>query len=216
MPAKPGVATHFAKRRQKGLIGVLEWKTMTVSRRFILACCCLLPLVVGLSPVFAQEARLTDMTVTNTRDDLLIYLRVEGAFGEETIQGIRGGVPATFSFLTSLYEVRPFWLDRQIADIVVTHTLHYETLKEEFTVTRSWEAGKPRVTRSLEEAAQWMTSVEGVKVVALKQLEKGRQYQLRAKAELSRIRLPFYLHYVLFFLSLWDFETDWYTVDFIY
>jgi hypothetical protein len=28
--------------------------------------------------------------------------------------------------------------------------------------------------------------------------------------------LPFYLHYVLFFLSFWDFETDWYTVDFIY
>jgi len=39
---------------------------------------------------------------------------------------------------------------------------------------------------------------------------------LRVKAELEKVRLPLYLHYVLFFVSLWDFETDWYTVDFIY
>jgi hypothetical protein len=35
-------------------------------------------------------------------------------------------------------------------------------------------------------------------------------------AQLDKIRLPFYLHYVLFFVSLWDFETDWYAVDFRY
>jgi hypothetical protein len=189
---------------------------MTVSRRILLACFCLLAPLLGPPGGYAQEARLTDFTVTNTRDDLLIYLRVEGAFRPETLEAIRGGVPASFSFLTSLHEVRRFWLDRRIADIVVTHTLRYETLKEEFTVMRSWEPGKPRVTRSLEEAIQWMTSVEGLKVAALHQLEKGRQYQLRAKAELSRLTLPFYLHHVLFFLSMWDFETDWYTVDFIY
>jgi hypothetical protein len=190
---------------------------MTVSRRLILAFCCLLTLTIsGVPPGYAQEARLTDLTVTNTRDDLLIYLRVEGAFREDIRQAILAGVPTSFSFLTSLYAVRRFWFDRQIADITVTHTLRYETLKKEFTVTRSWEPGKPRVTRSLEEACQWMASVEGLKVVALNRLEKGRQYQLRAKAELSRLTLPFYLHYVLFFLSMWDFETDWYTVDFIY
>ena len=40
--------------------------------------------------------------------------------------------------------------------------------------------------------------------------------QIRAKAELSKLTLPFFLHYVFFFVSLWDFETDWYTIDFIY
>ncbi|NQT10914.1 MAG: DUF4390 domain-containing protein, partial [Desulfobacteraceae bacterium] len=41
-------------------------------------------------------------------------------------------------------------------------------------------------------------------------------YQIRAKAELGKLTLPFYLHYILFFVSLWDVETDWYTIDFIY
>jgi hypothetical protein len=53
-------------------------------------------------------------------------------------------------------------------------------------------------------------------IVPLAQLQKGQQYQVRAKAKLSKLTLPFYLHYVLFFVSLWDFETDWYTIDFIY
>ena len=61
-----------------------------------------------------------------------------------------------------------------------------------------------------------MATIDGLKVVSLGKLEKGRQYQLSAKAELNKLTLPFYLHHVLFFVSLWDFETDWYSVDFIY
>ena len=61
-----------------------------------------------------------------------------------------------------------------------------------------------------------MTDIDSLKITELRNLKKGQQYQIRAKAELSKKTLPFYLHYVLFFVSLWDFETDWYTVDFIY
>ena len=50
----------------------------------------------------AQEARLTDVVVTNTRDDLLIYLTVEGAFTPEMEKAIKSGVPATFSFIVNL------------------------------------------------------------------------------------------------------------------
>ncbi|MGA8181415.1 MAG: DUF4390 domain-containing protein, partial [Desulfobacterales bacterium] len=74
----------------------------------------------------------------------------------------------------------------------------------------------PQMTQSFDEAQKLMTEIDSLKIVPLKQLEKGGHYQLRAKAELSKVTLPFYLHYVLFFVSLWDFETDLYTVDFIY
>jgi hypothetical protein len=33
---------------------------------------------------------------------------------------------------------------------------------------------------------------------------------------MSKTTLPWKMHYVLFFVSLWDFETDWYTIDFIF
>ena len=167
-------------------------------------------------PAWAQDAHLTKIIVNNTRDDLVLYLQVEGAFTEEMKDAVLSGVPTTFSFFIQVYKVRDFWFNKKINDETVTHTIKYNNLKKEFTIKRSWETGPPLATRSFEEAQSLMTRIDRLKVVPLSRLEKGHQYQIRAKAELSKVTLPFYLHYVLFFLSLWDFETDWYTVDFIF
>ena len=43
----------------------------------------LIVLLLAQNVAFAQDARLTDIIVTNTRDDLLLYLNVEGAFREK-------------------------------------------------------------------------------------------------------------------------------------
>jgi len=163
----------------------------------------------------AQEAQLVDVIVTNNRDDLLLYASVDGAFREEMKEAILSGVPATFSFVMYLYRVRDFWLDKKIAVHRATHTIKYDNLKKQFTVTRSWER-EPQVTQSFSEAQKLMSEVDSFKITELSRLEKGRQYQIRAKAELSKKTLPLNLHYVLFFMSLWDFETDWYAVDFVY
>lgn len=166
--------------------------------------------------IFAQDARLTNIIVTNTRDHLLLYLTVQDAFPPKIEKTLHSGLPVTFSFIINLYRVRNMWLDKEMANINVTHTMKYNNLKKEYSVTRSWENEKPLVVKSFEEAKKLMTEVDSLTIIELARLEKGKRYQIRAKAELSKLTLPFYLHYVLFFVSLWDFETDWYTIDFIY
>jgi hypothetical protein len=126
------------------------------------------------------------------------------------------GVPAKFSFFLSLHRVRGFWLDKKITSLKIIHELKFDTLKREYTVTRSWEDGKQHGVKTFAEAEKLMTDINSLKVTALNRIEKGRRYQLRAKAQLNKISLPFDLHYVLFFVSLWNFETDWYSIDFIY
>ena len=167
-------------------------------------------------PVFAQEAALSNITVSNTSDDLLLYLNLEGAFNEKVKKAILSGVPATFFFLAKLNRVRNIWVDSSIADIKVTHSIRYDNLKKEFIVKRSWRDNEPEVTKSFSEAQSWMTEVNSLKIIPLSKLEKGQQYQLRTKAEVSKQTLPLYLHYVLFFVSFWDIKTDWYTIDFIF
>jgi len=81
------------------------------------------------------------------------------------------------------------------------------------------EKQQTRGYQIFQQAQKLMTEIDSLEVVLLSKLEKGSRYQTRAKAEVSKLTLPFYLHYVLFFVSLWDFETDWYTmytIDFIY
>jgi len=90
-------------------------------------------------------------------------------------------------------------------------------LKNEFRVTRSEDNNNELVFKEFEKAKKVMAEISSnIEVVALKELQRNSKYQLRVKAELEKVRLPLYLHYVLFFVTLWDFETDWYTVDFTY
>ncbi|MFO7964181.1 MAG: DUF4390 domain-containing protein [Desulfobacterales bacterium] len=167
-------------------------------------------------PSGGQEAGLANIIVTNTRDDLLIYLNVEGAFQEKMNSAVASGVSITFSFFINLYRVRNLWLDKKIEELKLTHTLKYDSLRNEYVITRSWDNGKPVTTDSFEEAKKTMVEIDSVAITPLKKLKKGDQYQIRAKAELSKKTLPFHLHHVFFFISLWDFETDWYTIDFVY
>jgi hypothetical protein len=69
--------------------------------------------------IHAQDATLKNIIVTNTSDDLLIYLTVEGAFREKMEIAISSGVPATFSFFVNLYQTRGFWFDKNISELNV-------------------------------------------------------------------------------------------------
>jgi hypothetical protein len=183
--------------------------------RLILLLLCLIILWTP-AELHAQDAHLTNIIVTNNDTDLLIFLSVEGAFQGKINAAIDSGVATTFYFLLRLYRTRSFWPDKQLADITVSHTIQYNPLKKTYTVMRSWEANKSRTVATREEALHLMAEVDNLPIIPLTRLKKGDQYQIRAKAELSKQTLPFYLHYVLFFVSWWDFETDWYTIDFIY
>jgi hypothetical protein len=181
-------------------------------------CALAISLLVCISPgpSFADEARLSDIIVTNTRDHLLVYFTVKDCFTEEMNKAIMNGISTKFTFIVKLYEIRGAWFDRKVADIRLTHKVEYNTLKNEFNLDLPEQNSKKATTKDIEEANKLMAEVVALKVVRLDKLKRGANYQLRMKAELDKIELPYYLNYVLFFLSLWDFETDWYSVVFRY
>ncbi len=175
-----------------------------------------LAVLMATASAHAQEARLSELRVSNRNNDFVLYLKVEGAFTEEIKEAVLSGVSTSFTFFVILSRVRSYWFDKKIADITITHTLKYNNMKKEFLIRRSWEGDRTVVVKTFSEARRLMTEIDNMSIISLSMLKKGEQYRLMTKAELGRITLPLYLHYVLFFVSLWDFETDWYTIDFIY
>jgi len=162
------------------------------------------------------EATLSDIIVTNTREELLAFFEIRGCFTREMDEAILNGIPTTFTILVKLSRARLFWVDEVLSAGEFEHSIKYDSLRSEFQVRRTEEDGKALVFKDFPTAKKAMAEVKGVKVAPLERLVKGNKYQLQVKAELQKVRLPLNLHYVLFFLSLWDFETDWYTVDFTY
>lgn len=180
------------------------------------ATCWLIILIVGLSGLaLADDAQLDDIIVTNTRDDLLLYLNATKAFNEELTTAIQSGVTVTFTYFIRLNRIQSFWKDQTISNLDITHTIEYNTLKDEYVVTRSWEK-YPHTVKQFEKARKLMTTITSLVITPLSELSKDQQYRIRVKAEQKRRHLPYKMHYVLFFMSLRDFETDWYTIDFIY
>ena len=170
---------------------------------------------VSIGWVRADDAQLDNIIVTNTRDDLLLYLNASNAFNKELTTAIQSGVEITFTYFIRLNRIRSFWKDEAINKLNITHTIAYDTLKDEYRVTRSWEKQNHTV-KSFDAAHKLMVTINSLVISPLADLSKGQQYRIRVKAEQKRRRLPYKMHYVLFFMSLRDFETDWYTIDFIY
>jgi hypothetical protein len=171
------------------------------------------------TPVIVQadsDPVLTNIKLANTRDDLLTYFEIKNAFTEKITRAVQNGIPTTFSFYISLYKTSDTWVDKKIADLEITSSIKYNSLKQEYAVVRPWKNEKPSVTQSFEEAKTWMTNIDNLAVIALNHLVKGEKYQIRIKAKLARVTLPFSLHYVFFFVSFWDVETDWYLINFTY
>ena len=168
------------------------------------------------SKSFCEEAEIKDVIVTNTHKDLLVYFSVNGCFTKKIDEAILNGIPTTFTFLIKLYLPRRFWFDKAISSVIVKHTITYDNLKDEFKVTLHSKEKKESVLKDLFKAKNMMSEVDEVVVAPMSSLEKKNKYYLKIKAELDTIKLPFFLDYVLFFVSLWDFETPWHREFFTY
>ena len=176
----------------------------------------LLLVFLAAAPAQARQARLSDIVVTNTAEHLIVYFSVEDCFTADMIRAIESGIPTTFTFYVRLYEHRDFWWDRLVTEREIRHTVRYDQLKKRYELTLSEGDPKAVNVQDFDEVRRLMSEVVALQVASLGRLQKGGRYQLQMMAELDKIRLPLSLHYVFFFLSLWDFETDWYSVDFLF
>lgn len=170
----------------------------------------------GALPALAAKAYLSDIVITNGEEHLLVYFTVKDCFTEEMNRAIQNGIETTFTFFVKLYEKIEFAWDKKITDLEVKHSIKYDNLKKLYEVRLSENNNEVITVKDFDQAKKLMSEVIGLKVTPLSRLLEGGDYQLKLMAELDKIELPLNLHYVLFFLSLWDFETDWHTIDFKY
>ena len=172
--------------------------------------------IVCQSSAYASEVALYNVVINNTAEYLTADLKLENVFSSKMKEAAFTGLPITFTFIIVLYQVRDFWFDKEIINMKTEHMIRYNILKKEFVIEKSWEIGKTLTTESFDRAQKLVTEISNLEILPRKRLEHGKYYQLAVKAKLSKENLPFRLKFALFFSSLWDFETDWYTLDFNY
>ncbi len=172
-------------------------------------------------PGMAWSAReiapeIKDIIVTTSDADLLLFATVKNGFTQEMVQEVQSGTPIVFTFNLELVKTSDHWLDTSLVETAVTHTLSYDPLLQEYRIAFSNLPNKAMTTKDLEQAKKLMAELNGVKVIALANLVPDAPYAIHFKVVLKKGSLPLGMQKILPFSSLWNFETDWRTIEFRY
>jgi hypothetical protein len=132
------------------------------------------------------------------------------------LQGLHNGIPIQFTFLVELNKKEKHWSDLQLASLQFQHRLTYDTLQDNYRLETDEKNQKTETFAHLNNALKALNEINGVQVLELSKLIPDSSYQLRIKAELYKKTLPLKLHYIVPFVSWWDVETDWHTIEFTY
>ncbi|MGC8763417.1 MAG: DUF4390 domain-containing protein [Acidobacteriota bacterium] len=123
---------------------------------------------------------------------------------EDVRQAILSTTPVTFTFQAEIAKGRTLWRDRVVASRKVLHTVQYDNLTRQFTVTTA-EEGVPtdqRVLASWEEMADYMGEVRDLALASVADLKPSEGgYTLRVKVRV-------YSDFVLWIIPS-SVETPW-------
>ncbi len=190
---------------------------------FLLLIICIVGLAASLlcTPQRSTAAQLsgphfTDIIVTTSDTHLLLFGELRNSLTNEMIDGLHSGIPVQFSFFVELEIIVKNWFDKRLNQIEFSHALRYDTLKQLYIVETGETSKKVHTTASLDEAISLLNEINGLKIIELVELEPDQTYRLRIKADLYKKTLPLSIHRIIPFVSWWDLDTDWYTVEFIY
>jgi hypothetical protein len=152
---------------------------------------------------------ISHLVIKNSQDTLQVDLKIDSEFTPEIKEALLNGVPVRFTFSISLYEVNDFWFDTKVAGVIVIHELRYDVTKRVYKLTRSRGVLRPTYIEDFEKAQLYISKINNLEVIGLKDLNKGEHYQLMASAGLSLRKYTFFNLYR-------GVKNDHYSVNFVY
>jgi hypothetical protein len=166
-------------------------------------------------PAMGNQADIKDVLITQSTEYIHLYAKVNNSISKDMEKAILAGVPTTITFLVDLYQERSLWFDKKAAGVVIKQTIKYDNVKKMFYV---WLHNRQESEgfQDFESAKRAITELNGVVVAPVQQLQRYTPTYIMIKAKLDKVRLPLGMEYVFFFVSLWDFETDWYKQRFMF
>ncbi|MBI3091561.1 MAG: DUF4390 domain-containing protein [Candidatus Tectomicrobia bacterium] len=158
----------------------------------------------------AEGASLTSVRVSNSPAHLHVYANMEGGITEEIKEAIHSGIPTTFTYLIQLRRHRRFRIDATDFQTAVRQTVKYDALKKEYLFTTDASGVTTQtIEKDFSKVKQLLQGLDRVALMPPARLKQEGTYYVRTKVEIKSIKLIFPLKYLLFFVSLWDVDTNW-------
>lgn len=139
----------------------------------------------------------------------LLHARIEYPVNPAIRDALRDGVTLMFELDTRVDRERRFWFDANVVELTLRRELAYHAVSDRYVI-REARSGEQASFPTLEEALEYLGTVDGWPILVEPQLDGGR-YRVSVRAGVRRGRLPASLRVLLFWTNDWHRVSEWYS-----
>jgi uncharacterized protein DUF4390 len=139
--------------------------------------------------------------------------RIDLPISEAVRRGLVEGVPLTLEVDLDIERVRQLLPNSRVAELTQRYRLQYNAVSARY-ILRNENSGQQESLGSIDEAIAHLSEVHSLPALDKALIAAERRYEGRVKAKIDFGTVPFTLRLLMFWVSDWHRESDWYAWTF--
>jgi hypothetical protein len=182
-----------------------------------LTCAALLIAAILLQPLHADglEGRFEVRSADLELEDSVYHMnaRLDLPLSDAVRRGLTEGVPLNLELDIEIERVRQLLPNSRIAELTQRYHLEYNAVSARYTL-RNVNSGQQASLATVDAALEQLSDIHDLPVLDRALIANDRRYEANVRAKLDYGTVPFTLRLVMFWVSDWHRESDWYTWTF--
>lgn len=142
-----------------------------------------------------------------------LNVRLDLPVSDAVRRGLAEGVPVGLELDLDIERVRQLLPNSRVAELTQHYHLQYNAVSERY-VLRNDNSGQQESWGTIEGALEVLSEVRNLPVLDKSLIQADRRYEASVRAKLDYGTVPFTLRLMMFWVSDWHRESDWYTWTF--
>lgn len=139
--------------------------------------------------------------------------RIDLPISEAVRRGLVEGVPLTLEVDLDIERVRQLLPNSRVAELTQRYRLQYNAVTAHY-ILRNENSGQQESMGTVDEAIAHLSEVHSLPALDKALIAADRRYEGRVKAKIDFGTVPFTLRLLMFWVSDWHRESDWYAWTF--
>jgi Domain of unknown function (DUF4390) len=125
-------------------------------------------------------------------------------------RGLAEGVPLTLELTLDIERVRQLLPNSRVAELTQHYRLQYNAVSARY-VLRNDNSGQQESVGTVDAALEQLSEIRGLPVLDRALIAADRRYEANVRAKVDYGTVPFSMRLLMFWVSEWHRESDWYT-----
>ena len=139
--------------------------------------------------------------------------RLELPISDAVRRGLAEGVPLSLTLEIDIERVRQLLPNSRVAELTQRYHLQYNAVSGHY-VLRNDNSGQQESFATLDEAIEHLSEVHNLPVLDKSLIARDRRYEANVRGKVDFGTVPFTLRMLMFWVSDWHRESDWYAWTF--